>query len=114
MGVAPGVGEVTGGTGGGGDAGTSVGSAVSKWGREVALETGPAVSSGVGEPTGTATGATGVGLGCVGAQLDRDAARSAIQIRLVRRGLVLSSMSISRSLTRSFRLFPAQRGERQE
>ena len=36
----------------------------------------------------SATGTTGVGLGCVGAQLDRDTARSTIQTRLVGRGLI--------------------------
>jgi hypothetical protein len=50
---------------------------VGERGGGVALGTGSAVSANVGELTGTAGGATGVGLSCVGAQLDRDAARNA-------------------------------------
>lgn len=89
------VGVATGGAGGGGEVGTSVGPAVGERGGRVALGIDSAASANVGEPTGTARGMAGVGLGCVAAQLDRDTARSAIPIRLVRRGLVLSVMAIN-------------------
>jgi hypothetical protein len=61
----------------GGAGGVSVGSAVGERGVGVALGPGSAVGANVGEATGAARGATEVGLGCVGAQLDRDTARSA-------------------------------------
>jgi len=85
------VGVAAGGAGGEGEVGTSVGAR----GRGVALGTGSAVGVEVDEATGRAGSVAGVGLGCVGAQLDRDTARSAIPIRLVRRGLVLSFMAIN-------------------
>ena len=67
------VGVAAGGASGGGEVSTSVGAR----GGGVALGTGSAVGVDVGEATSTAGSATGVGLGCVGAQLDRNTVRSA-------------------------------------
>jgi hypothetical protein len=67
------VGVAAGGAVGEGEVSTSVGAR----GRGVALGTGSAVSVEVSEATGRAGSATGVGLSCVGAQLDRGVAKSA-------------------------------------
>jgi hypothetical protein len=71
------VGVAAGGAGGEGEVGTPVGPAVGERGRGVALGTGSAVSVEVGEATGRAGSAAGVGPSCVGAQLDRNTVRSA-------------------------------------
>jgi hypothetical protein len=85
------VGVVAGGAEGGGEVDTSVSPAVDELGR-MALGTGSAVSADVGEATGMARGAAGVGLGCVGAQLEeRNTTRSVAPIRLCRRSFVRSS-----------------------